>query len=161
LNDFKITSIAFIFVRSKSKTLYTQNKIYLLLGEIFIKNTILFSLVLGLSTSAVAATKLSAEQTQKVKAAYIANGTGDGDTYAINPSQLVGAAATAYAKLTEVQNCKSFGYCPEAYAIPVDGIKTLAVAVSDDGGTYIDVFAADGSKITSCSAGESDDMTCE
>jgi hypothetical protein len=125
------------------------------------KKKLLVSMAICFSITGFAASRLSPEQLEKVKAAYITNGTGDGDTYLINPSRLVGAAAADYAKLTKVENCKSFGYCPDAYDIKVDGIDTLAVAVSDDGGTVIDVFAADGSKITVCSAGESDDMSCE
>ncbi|MGZ3691310.1 MAG: hypothetical protein ACXVAX_07390 [Pseudobdellovibrio sp.] len=98
--------------------------------------------------------------TAKIIRYYQANGTGDGDTYVINSNQLVGAAAADYARLSRVKNCSSYGYCPEAYAITAYGTPTLAVAVSDDGGTYIDVFTADGKQILSCSAGESEDLSC-
>lgn len=108
------------------------------------------------------ASGLSEAQISKVKAYYIENGTGDGDTYSIDSKKLMGAAAADFASLSLAPGCKQKQICPKAYAIVASGISTHAVGLNDDGDIYVDVFTSAGKKITSCNDLDGDDygMIC-
>jgi hypothetical protein len=115
--------------------------------------------VICFSLSASAASPAGKVDLEKLKRYFIANGVGDvGET--INPNRLVGAAVNEYKKLENSKNCRSFGYCPEAYEINAYGTKTIVVSLADDGGQYLTVYSPQGKKLLSCSQGESTDMTC-
>jgi hypothetical protein len=123
--------------------------------------TLLFAAGLSLSFVAQAASPVIMSKAERAKIErYYTSNDALSSKNSVKPNQLTGDAMADFTKLSRVKNCSSYGYCPEAFSVNAYGTPTLAIVVSDDGGTYVDVFTPNGQKLMSCLAGESSEMRC-